>query len=180
MSVNKRAVRAGAVAFALGVALAGTPAAGVAVAAPSEDDASSVSTSNVTAEAPAGRAGRAARGASRRGVSSSSDPSAFAPAVTTAIPPAVAATSVSSGLRTHRSSRHGRDGRSNASGPRDPARAALIGLTEAAAVEEAESGGWVTRIVARDGENYPATKDYRPERVNLTVDGGIVTSVFAG
>ena len=31
----------------------------------------------------------------------------------------------------------------------------LIGLTEAAAVEEAESGGWVTRIVARDGGNSP-------------------------
>ena len=56
----------------------------------------------------------------------------------------------------------------------------LIGLTEAAAVEEAESGGWVTRIVARDGGNYPVTTDYIAERVNLTVIGGIVTSVSVG
>jgi hypothetical protein len=65
----------------------------------------------------------------------------------------------------------------------EPARESLdglIGLTEAAAAEEAESGGWVTRVVARDGENYPATKDYRPERVNLTVIGGIVMSVSVG
>ena len=159
MSDNKRAARAGAAAFALGVALAGTPAAGVAVAAPSEDDASSVSTPNVAAEASTGHAGRASRGASRRGDSSSSGPaavvstgaprvspsavaatrrirpemrqsdknsgsaqsaaatspvivvptvgtgsgtipSAFAPAVTTATPPAAAATAVSAGLRS--------------------------------------------------------------------------------
>ncbi len=56
----------------------------------------------------------------------------------------------------------------------------LIGLTEAAAVEEAESAGWVTRIVARDGGNYPVTTDYIAERVNLTVIGGIVTSVSVG
>jgi uncharacterized secreted protein with C-terminal beta-propeller domain len=158
MSVNKRVTRAGAAAFALGVALAGTPAAGVAVAAPSEDDASSVSTPNVTAETSTGHAGRAARGTSRRGDSSSSDPitvagpgaprgrasatavtrrvwpqvrqsdtnsasaqpaaatnpvvvvptvgtgsgtlpSVFAPAATTATPPAAAATAISSGPR---------------------------------------------------------------------------------
>ncbi len=57
---------------------------------------------------------------------------------------------------------------------------ALIGLTEAAAVEEAESGGWVTRVVARDGESYAVTTDYIAERVNLTVIGGIVMSVSVG
>ena len=65
----------------------------------------------------------------------------------------------------------------------EPARESLdglIGLTEAAAVEEAESGGWVTRIVARDGENYPVTTDYIAERVNLTVIGGIVMSFSVG
>ena len=56
----------------------------------------------------------------------------------------------------------------------------LIGLTEATAVDEAESGGWVVRVVARDGEYYPVTKDYLLSRVNLTVDGGIVTSVSVG
>jgi hypothetical protein len=57
---------------------------------------------------------------------------------------------------------------------------ALIGLTEAAAVDEAESGGWVTRVVARDGEYYAVTTDYIAERVNLTVIGGIVMSVSVG
>lgn len=56
----------------------------------------------------------------------------------------------------------------------------LIGLTEATAVDEAESGGWVARVVARDGEYYPVTKDYSLSRVNLIVDGGIVTSVSVG
>ena len=65
----------------------------------------------------------------------------------------------------------------------EPARAStdgLIGLTEATAVDEAESGGWVVRVVARDGEYYPVTKDYLLSRVNLIVDGGIVTSVSVG
>lgn len=69
------------------------------------------------------------------------------------------------------------------SGSSEPAREltdGLIGLTEAAAVDEAESGGWVARVVARDGEYYPVTKDYRLTRVNLIVDGGIVTSVSVG
>lgn len=56
----------------------------------------------------------------------------------------------------------------------------LIGLTEATAVDEAEFGGWVVRVVARDGEYYPVTKDYLLSRVNLIVDGGIVTSVSVG
>ena len=43
MSVSKRAARAGAAAFALGVVVAGTPAAGIAAAAPGEDDSPSVS-----------------------------------------------------------------------------------------------------------------------------------------
>ena len=67
MSANKRGARAGAAAFALGVALAATPAAGVAVAAPSEDDASSVATPNITPGTASEHAGTAARGASRHG-----------------------------------------------------------------------------------------------------------------
>ena len=67
-----------------------------------------------------------------------------------------------------------------ASEPADDSPEGLIGLTEAAAVDEAESGGWVARVVARDGEYYPVTKDYLLSRVNLTVVGGIVTSVSVG
>jgi len=43
MSVSKRAARVGAAAFALGVVVVGTPAAGIAAAAPSEDDSPTVS-----------------------------------------------------------------------------------------------------------------------------------------
>ena len=67
-----------------------------------------------------------------------------------------------------------------ASEPADDSPEGLIGLTEAAAVDEAESGGWVVRVVARDGENYLVTQDYSLSRVNLTVVGGIVTSVSVG
>jgi hypothetical protein len=56
----------------------------------------------------------------------------------------------------------------------------LVGLSEAAAVDAAESGGWVTRVVARDGVYFPVTLDYSTSRVNLTLVGGIVTSVSVG
>lgn len=48
MSGSKRGARAGAAAFALGVALAGTSGAGIAAAAPGEDDSPSVSSSGST------------------------------------------------------------------------------------------------------------------------------------
>ena len=63
-----------------------------------------------------------------------------------------------------------------AEGPPD----GLVGLTESAAVDEAVSGGWVVRVVARDGEYFPVTLDYSTSRVNLTVVDGIVTSVSVG
>jgi hypothetical protein len=56
----------------------------------------------------------------------------------------------------------------------------LVGLSEAAAVDAAESGGWVARVVARDGEYFPVTLDYSTSRVNLTLVSGIVTSVSVG
>ena len=56
----------------------------------------------------------------------------------------------------------------------------LVGLTEKAAVEAAESQGWVARVVARDGEEFPITMDYSTARVNLTVVDDIVTEVYVG
>jgi len=32
----------------------------------------------------------------------------------------------------------------------------------------------------RDGESLPATMDYRTDRVNLTVEAGVVTAVTVG
>lgn len=56
----------------------------------------------------------------------------------------------------------------------------LLGMTEAEASAAAESNGWVVRIAARDGEQFALTMDYNPFRVNLTIDGGVVTDVFTG
>ena len=56
----------------------------------------------------------------------------------------------------------------------------LVGLTEKAAVEAGEAQGWVVRVVARDGEEFPITMDYSTARVNLTVVDDIVTEVYVG
>lgn len=56
----------------------------------------------------------------------------------------------------------------------------LLGMTEAEATSTAEANGWVVRIAARDGEQFALTMDYNWQRVNLTVEGGVVTDVFIG
>lgn len=58
--------------------------------------------------------------------------------------------------------------------------ATLVGLGEDEAIKVATSKGWASRVVARDGESFMVTTDFRPDRVNLTVDGGKVTSVSVG
>jgi hypothetical protein len=35
--------------------------------------------------------------------------------------------------------------------------------------------GWTVRVVAEDGESFPQTMDYRPDRVNTQVEAGVVT-----
>lgn len=56
----------------------------------------------------------------------------------------------------------------------------LVGLDEREAVKVAESKGWVARVVARDGESFMVTTDWRGDRVNLTVVDGEVTAVSVG
>jgi hypothetical protein len=56
----------------------------------------------------------------------------------------------------------------------------LVGLTEEEATKLAESNGWAVRVVSRDGESFPITMDYRTDRVNLTVENGVVTAVSVG
>lgn len=51
-----------------------------------------------------------------------------------------------------------------------------IGLTEVEAEARAESNEVLFRVVERNGEMLPTTRDYRPGRINATVDGGVVTS----
>ena len=49
-----------------------------------------------------------------------------------------------------------------------------VGLTEEAAIAKAEKEGRRCRTIKRDGQSFPMTRDYRPDRVNLTVESGKV------
>ncbi len=52
---------------------------------------------------------------------------------------------------------------------------AYEGLTEAEAVTKADEADVTYRIAVRDGEHFPLTMDYNPERINFTVEDGVVT-----
>jgi hypothetical protein len=52
----------------------------------------------------------------------------------------------------------------------------LIGLTEAAALTAHPSA----RVVKRDGESFPLTMDFNPNRMNLEVTNGVVVAVSRG
>ncbi len=52
-----------------------------------------------------------------------------------------------------------------------------IGLDLQAAEDKSVEDGLEFRVVSQDGESLPATADYRPGRLNATVDDGVITSV---
>lgn len=59
----------------------------------------------------------------------------------------------------------------------------LVGMSEQAAIAKiaaAADGPFEHRIVERDGEGFPATMDYRPNRLNLTITKGTVSKVDVG
>ena len=58
--------------------------------------------------------------------------------------------------------------------------ATLITMTEADSVVCSEKLGWTWRIGQRDDEMFAVTKDYRPDRVTVTVMNGLVTEVLVG
>jgi len=62
----------------------------------------------------------------------------------------------------------------------DTSAGALVGLTEKVATACAENEGWNVRTVAKDGEEYMVTADYRSDRVNLTIVNDVVTAVNVG
>ena len=57
---------------------------------------------------------------------------------------------------------------------------ALAGLSEADATAAAAQKGFTVRIIARDGEWYPVTKDYRLDRINFVVVSGVVVDATIG
>ena len=60
------------------------------------------------------------------------------------------------------------------------ATSAPIGLSELEAIKLIESEGFTARVIARDGESLPATKDYRLDRVNISIENGVVVSAELG
>jgi PBP1b-binding outer membrane lipoprotein LpoB len=56
----------------------------------------------------------------------------------------------------------------------------LFGMAEAYAIGKIEEAGYEWRVVQRDQEMFPATKDYRPNRIDLVIKEGIVYQVSVG
>ena len=56
----------------------------------------------------------------------------------------------------------------------------VVGLTEAEATVALEEAGFTVRVAERDGEMFMLTRDYRADRVNLVIAGGVVTSIWMG
>ena len=56
----------------------------------------------------------------------------------------------------------------------------LVGLSEEEAAEEAAGRGWTFRVGARDGMFFPLSREYRLDRVTVSVDEDEVTSVEVG
>ena len=56
----------------------------------------------------------------------------------------------------------------------------LVGVGETNAAAVAAEQGFTVRVVARDGEWFPVTKDYREDRINFVTEDGIVVRAFVG
>jgi hypothetical protein len=56
----------------------------------------------------------------------------------------------------------------------------LLGLSEEDAEDEAAERGWLFRVGSRDGMFFPLTREYRLNRVTVSVDEDEVTSVEIG
>lgn len=56
----------------------------------------------------------------------------------------------------------------------------LIGMKEATAKLCADSNGWGYRVGERDGEQFAVTKDYRFDRITVSIRKGLITAVNVG
>jgi hypothetical protein len=57
---------------------------------------------------------------------------------------------------------------------------AFVGLSKQAAIAKAEAEGRPWRISSENGESFPATLDYNPERVNFDINENRVTAANFG
>jgi hypothetical protein len=55
-----------------------------------------------------------------------------------------------------------------------------VSLSKKAAIAKAEAEGRPWRIASENGESFPATLDYNPERVNFDINQGRVTAANFG
>lgn len=55
---------------------------------------------------------------------------------------------------------------------------ALVGLPEAAAQAKAEAAGYTVRVAVVDGEPRALTMDYRPDRINVELENGVVVGAY--
>lgn len=55
-----------------------------------------------------------------------------------------------------------------------------IGHSEEEVTQAVLEGGGEVRVVERDGEHPPVTRDVHPNRANLTIEKGIVTKITFG
>jgi len=62
----------------------------------------------------------------------------------------------------------------------DEAAESVIGMPEADATDRLTSMGYEVRVVARDGESFAVTDDYRTDRVNLEIRNGSVAHAYGG
>jgi len=56
----------------------------------------------------------------------------------------------------------------------------LIGMSDVAAQEGAESLGYRWRVMSLDGEGFAGTTDYDEQRVNVAIEDGIVVDAWLG
>lgn len=56
----------------------------------------------------------------------------------------------------------------------------VVGMLEDEARKASAEQGLVVRITARDGNHCIVTRDYRTDRVNVTVESGVVVAVHVG
>ncbi len=56
----------------------------------------------------------------------------------------------------------------------------VLGMSEAEAIKVVEAAGVTYRVMARDGESFVGTCDWKPNRLNLRIAAGKVVSVDFG
>jgi hypothetical protein len=55
-----------------------------------------------------------------------------------------------------------------------------IGKPEQVVRDAARDAGYLTRVIHEDGKNFVCTRDYRTNRLNLSIQGGMVFQISIG